>query len=61
MIQNGDIINVDVQNRRIDVQLTDEEMAKRRKEWISPAYKADCGVLYKVHEKLAVSTMISLF
>ncbi|KAH7518086.1 hypothetical protein FEM48_Zijuj09G0133400 [Ziziphus jujuba var. spinosa] len=34
LIQNGDIINVDIQNRRIDVQLTDEEMAKRRKEWI---------------------------
>ncbi|XP_030926892.1 dihydroxy-acid dehydratase, chloroplastic-like [Quercus lobata] len=47
LIENGDIINVDVQNRRIDVQITDEEMERRRKQWTPPAYKAKSGVLYK--------------
>uniref|UniRef100_A0A2N9HBA6 dihydroxy-acid dehydratase n=1 Tax=Fagus sylvatica TaxID=28930 RepID=A0A2N9HBA6_FAGSY len=47
LIKNGDIINVDVQNRRIDVQITDEEMAQRRMNWVPPAYKAKRGVLFK--------------
>lgn len=48
LIQNGDIITIDVQKRRMDVQLTDEEMNERRKKWNSPPYKANRGVLYKV-------------
>ena len=48
LIQNGDVINIDVQNRRIDVLVSDEEMEARRKKWTTPAYKANQGVLYKV-------------
>ncbi|CAK9318838.1 unnamed protein product [Citrullus colocynthis] len=47
LVQNGDIINVDVQNRRIDVQISDQEMEERRKHWSPPAYKATRGVLHK--------------
>ncbi|XP_022146997.1 dihydroxy-acid dehydratase, chloroplastic [Momordica charantia] len=47
LIQNGDVITVDVQNRRIDVQLSDQEMEERRNNWIPPAYKATRGILYK--------------
>ena len=55
LIENGDIINVDVQNRRIDVQITDEEMERRRRQWTPPAYKAKNGVLYKVYEISALT------
>ncbi|KAF9606331.1 hypothetical protein IFM89_024999 [Coptis chinensis] len=47
LIENGDFITIDVQNRRMDVQLTEEEIAKRREKWTPPPYKADKGVLYK--------------
>ncbi|GMN63766.1 hypothetical protein TIFTF001_032841 [Ficus carica] len=47
LIENGDVIKVDVQNRRIDVELTDGELENRRKKWTSPPYKATSGVLYK--------------
>ncbi|KAK9091839.1 hypothetical protein Syun_026750 [Stephania yunnanensis] len=47
LIENGDIITIDVQKRRMDVQLTDDELDARRKKWISPPPKADRGVLYK--------------
>ncbi|KAI5595738.1 hypothetical protein BDE02_03G160500 [Populus trichocarpa] len=47
LIRNGDIINVDVRERRIDVQLTDSELEERRKNWTPPPYKATRGVLYK--------------
>ncbi|XP_077253352.1 dihydroxy-acid dehydratase, chloroplastic-like isoform X2 [Tasmannia lanceolata] len=47
LVQNGDIITIDVQKRLMDVQLTDEELAERRKKWVAPQYKASSGVLYK--------------
>ncbi|KAK2643898.1 hypothetical protein Ddye_019093 [Dipteronia dyeriana] len=47
LIQNGDIIDIDVQNKRIDVQLTDEELEQRRRIWTAPPYKVNRGVLYK--------------
>lgn len=47
LVQNGDIITIDVQNRRIDVQVSDQEMEERRKNWTQPAYKATRGVLHK--------------
>ncbi|KAI3459617.1 hypothetical protein Pfo_016280 [Paulownia fortunei] len=47
LIENGDIVTIDIQKRRMDVNLTDEELNERRKRWTPPAYKADRGVLYK--------------
>lgn len=47
LIQNGDIITIDVKKRRMDVQLTDEELAERRRKWTAPPYKANQGVLFK--------------
>ncbi|XP_019166077.1 PREDICTED: dihydroxy-acid dehydratase, chloroplastic [Ipomoea nil] len=47
LVRNGDIITVDIQKKRMDVHLTDEELEERRKNWSPPPYKADKGVLYK--------------
>ncbi|KAG1359593.1 dihydroxy-acid dehydratase, chloroplastic [Cocos nucifera] len=47
LIQNGDIITIDVVKRRMDVELTEEQLAERRKKWSPPAYKSTRGVLYK--------------
>ncbi|PKA59438.1 dihydroxy-acid dehydratase [Apostasia shenzhenica] len=47
LVQNGDIITIDIQKRRMDVHLTDEQLAERRRKWSPPAYKATRGVLYK--------------
>lgn len=52
LVQNGDIITIDIQKRRMDVQLTEEQLAERRRHWTPPAYKASRGVLYKVASKL---------
>lgn len=52
LIQSGDIINIDVEKRRIDVQISDEEMERRKKNFTPPPYKANRGVLYKVYEIL---------
>ncbi|XP_078182700.1 dehydratase family isoform X3 [Carex rostrata] len=47
LIQTGDQITIDVAKKRIDVNLTEEQLEERRKRWTSPAYKANRGVLYK--------------
>ncbi|KAK1260697.1 hypothetical protein QJS04_geneDACA002247 [Acorus gramineus] len=47
LVQNDDIITIDVHKRRMDVQLTDEQLAERRRNWSPPPYKANRGVLYK--------------
>ncbi|CAA0818659.1 Dihydroxy-acid dehydratase- chloroplastic [Striga hermonthica] len=47
LIENGDLITIDIQKKRIDVNLTNEELNERRKRWNPPPYKAERGVLYK--------------
>ncbi|KAK1308245.1 hypothetical protein QJS10_CPA09g01906 [Acorus calamus] len=47
LVQNDDIITINVQKRRMDVQLTEEQLAERRRNWSPPPYKANRGVLYK--------------
>ena len=56
LVRNGDVINVDVREKRLDVQLTDTELEERRKKFTPPPYKATRGVLYKVME--SASSMI---
>ncbi|KAL1190515.1 Dihydroxy-acid dehydratase [Cardamine amara subsp. amara] len=47
LIEDGDIITIDIGKRRIDTQVSAEEMNERRKKWTAPAYKVNRGVLYK--------------
>jgi dihydroxy-acid dehydratase len=47
LIQDGDPIRIDTEQRTIDVELTDQELAARRSAWSMPAYKATRGTLYK--------------
>ena len=47
LIKNGDIVRIDAVNNLLEVKLSDEELANRRKAWIQPAYKATKGILKK--------------
>lgn len=47
LVKDGDTIVIDATKNSIDVDISDEEMAKRKKEWTMPAYKATRGTLYK--------------
>ncbi len=47
LVETGDKVTVDAEKRRIDVDVSDEEMAKRRDAWNEPAFKATRGTLYK--------------
>lgn len=43
LVQNGDIIELDVAKRKLQLHISDEEMAKRRSAWKPPKPHADRG------------------
>jgi dihydroxy-acid dehydratase len=53
LLQNGDLISIDAEKNTITVILSDEELAKRRTDWIMPPYKANKGTLYKYIKNVA--------
>ena len=47
LLKNGDKITINAIKNLIHVDITDEELEKRKAEWAMPAYKAERGTLYK--------------
>ena len=45
LIKDGDIIEIDIPNRTLNVKLSEEELAARRKNWKCPAPKVKSGYL----------------
>ncbi len=45
LIQNGDIISIDIPNKRLNVELSEEEMAQRRTQWKAPKPRVRDGYL----------------
>ena len=43
LVRNGDIIELDVENRRLHLDITDQELKKRKSEWVPPALHSDRG------------------
>ncbi|MEP7206059.1 MAG: L-arabinonate dehydratase [Casimicrobiaceae bacterium] len=43
LVQSGDIIELDVPNRRLHLQVSDEELARRKSEWKAPPPHSDRG------------------
>jgi L-arabonate dehydrase len=55
LVQNGDMIELDVHAKRIHLDVSDEELAKRRKNWAQPELAANRGYvnLYVKHVQQA--------
>ena len=47
LVQDGDSIIIDVISRRVDVELSDDELIKRRATWSPPAPVYTSGVMAK--------------
>jgi dihydroxy-acid dehydratase len=47
LVRDGDIITIDAESNTLSVDLSDEDLAARRKEWKAPAPKFTKGVLYR--------------
>lgn len=47
LVRDGDLVTIDADRRTIDVDVSDEELERRRSSWTAPSYKADRGTLHK--------------
>jgi dihydroxy-acid dehydratase len=47
VVQNGDMITIDAEKNRIDMDVSDEEIANRLSEWKQPSMPVTRGVLAK--------------
>ncbi|MEP2280754.1 dihydroxy-acid dehydratase [Maribacter sp.] len=47
LLEDGDIITIDAEKNEISVNLTDEQLAERKKNWKQPELKVKRGSLYK--------------
>ncbi len=47
LVRDGDVISLDIPNRRIDVQVPDEEMKRRQDAWKAPIPRYTSGALAK--------------
>ncbi|WZL72182.1 dihydroxy-acid dehydratase [Clostridiaceae bacterium 35-E11] len=54
LVQNGDIIHIDITNKKLDVKLSDEELSKRRENFVKPEPKITKGYLAR-YAKLVTS------
>lgn len=55
LLKEGDIIKIDLPNRIISVDLTDEELEERKNNWIKPVSKAEPGTYLSRYSKLVTS------
>src|SRR6476661_2036653 len=47
LVKNGDKITIDAEANMITIELSDDELSRRKKSWKAPPYKATRGTLYK--------------
>jgi dihydroxy-acid dehydratase len=47
LVEDGDIITIDAIKNTINMEVSDEELSRRRANWKQPELKAKRGVLYK--------------
>jgi dihydroxy-acid dehydratase len=47
LVQDGDVITIDAETKRMDVDISETEMAERRKKWVKPEPKYKKGTLAK--------------
>ena len=54
LIEDGDMITIDIPNRKIELEISEEELNKRRVHWVQPEPKIKTGYLAR-YAKLTTS------
>jgi dihydroxy-acid dehydratase len=57
LLKNGDHITIDAEKNSITVDLTAEELTKRRENWTMPPYKVQRGTLYKYIKNVSSASL----
>jgi dihydroxy-acid dehydratase len=47
LVKDGDVISIDAVANTINMEVSEEEMERRRREWKAPPLKVEQGTLYK--------------
>ena len=61
IIREGDIIEIDIPERSLNVRLSKEEIANRLKEWSRPDYKVKKGYLYRYAKQVTSANTGAVF
>ncbi|MEI7904281.1 MAG: dihydroxy-acid dehydratase [Candidatus Firestonebacteria bacterium] len=61
LLKNGDIIEIDIPNRKLQVKLSPKEIAGRKKAWKKPAPKVTSGYLSRYAKMVSASNMGAVF
>ena len=61
IVKNGDIIEIDIPNRKLNVKLSPKEIAKRKKAWKKPAAKITSGYLSRYAKMVSASNLGAVF
>ncbi|MBU1153559.1 dihydroxy-acid dehydratase, partial [bacterium] len=61
IIQDGDMIKIDIPNKQIEVELSQEEIERRLKEWKEPEYKIKEGYLYRYAKAVSSASTGAIF
>jgi dihydroxy-acid dehydratase len=56
LVEDGDTISIDAEQNLIEVEVSDHEMAMRRKAWTAPPLKATKGTLYRYIKDVTSAT-----
>lgn len=56
-VQNGDIITFDIPARRLDVQISDQDMKQRLKDWKAPLPRYRTGVMAKYAKQVSSASL----
>jgi len=57
LVKDGDIIEIDAVNNKIDIKISDEELAHRKRNWKQADYKVKSGVLYKYAKQVSSASL----
>jgi dihydroxy-acid dehydratase len=52
LVRDGDIISIDAESGRLDLEVSEEELTKRRAEWSPPHNQYQSGVLWKYAQEV---------
>ena len=56
LLQDGDIITIDAETNTLSVDLSDQEIEKRKNKWVQPPYKFSRGILYKYIKSVSTAS-----
>ena len=56
LLQDGDTITIDAETNTLSVDLSDQEIEKRKNNWVQPPYKFSRGILYKYIKSVSTAS-----